>query len=114
MTITILTYLLVAIIGLGTLCAILLKIGTLMATCPINGPAIKISALTIVTGFGAIGLGGIVLIGAIFPLIIETGFNALMVALGLALLCLGLGFTQAMTTLQGIIKTLPKPDPKTS
>ena len=110
MAFLIITYFTGAMICLATLCLILMKIGTLMATCPVNGPAIRISALTVVTGFGAIGTGGVALIGAILPIIAHSGANALLVTLGLALLCLGLGFTQAMTTLQSVVKTLPKPD----
>ena len=92
--------------GLATLAllsAMILKIGALMADCPGGGPAARTAAITVATGFAAIGAGGVLLIGAALPLFAATPVPAAMVALGLAALCLGLGFTQAVATLREVL-----------
>lgn len=98
-----LSYILLAFGALVALCIMLLRIGSLMADCPINGPRLKISAISIATGFAAIGAGGIALIGAgLIAVLPQTQLFGLAAALGLAALCLGLGFTQAVATLRAL------------
>lgn len=103
MTLLILSYALVAFTMLIALCIMLLRIGAMMADCPINGPRMRISAITIATGFAAIGAGGVALIGAgLIVALPQTSLFGLSAALGLAALCLGLGFTQAVATLRAL------------
>lgn len=92
--------------GLGTLavlCLMILRIGAMMGDCPSGGPAARPAAITVATGFAAIGAGGVLLIGAVLPMFAQHHIVALMLALGLAALCLGLGFTQAVTTLRAVL-----------
>lgn len=95
--------------GLVALCYMLMKIGALMATCPINGPQIRISALSITTGFATIGLGGLILLAAALVVLAEFEIAALASALGLGALCLGLGFTQAVATLRAVVWQIQNP-----
>ena len=110
------TYILLYIaLGIGAVIALghmILRIGKLMDTCPQNGPAIRVATVTVATGFAAIGTGGVVLIGAL-PLVLRTApVTGLVLALGLATLSLGLGFTQAVATLQAVVKTAAPPIPE--
>lgn len=93
-------YLSGSLAALTALSFMILKIGALMADCPENGPAARTAAISIATGFAAIGAGGVLLIGAVLPLLPAQPVPAALVALGLAALCLGLGFTQAIATLR--------------
>jgi len=85
---------------LAVLTGMILRIGAMMSECPKNGPAIKTASVTIATGFAAIGAGGIILIVALLAAIPLEPILALLLALGLAALCLGLGFTHAVGTLR--------------
>ncbi len=85
---------------LAVLTGMILRIGAMMADCPKNGPAIKTASVTIATGFAAIGVGGIILIVALLGAFQMEPVLALLLALGLAALCLGLGFTHAVGTLR--------------
>ncbi len=96
---------------LVALCYMLMKIGALMATCPVNGPQIRISALSITTGFATIGLGGLILLAAAILVLAEFEIAALACALGLGALCLGLGFTQAVATLRAVVWQIQNPEP---
>lgn len=92
------------LIGTSALLAVLtlmiLRIGAMMADCPQNGPAIKTASVTIATGFAAIGAGGVTLIVALLGMLQLEPILGLLLALGLAALCLGLGFTHAVGTLR--------------
>ncbi|MEP5154844.1 hypothetical protein [Planktotalea sp.] len=111
MTFLILSYAAIAFAMLVALSVMLLRIGAMMADCPVNGPRIQISAITIATGFAAIGAGGIALIGAGFIVSLpDTSLFGLTAALGLAALCLGLGFTQAVANLRAIGEQLAAPE----
>ena len=85
---------------LAVLTGMILRIGAMMSDCPKNGPAIKTASVTISTGFAAIGAGGIILIVALLGLLQLEPILGLLLALGLAALCLGLGFTHAVGTLR--------------
>jgi hypothetical protein len=52
----------------------------------------------------------VLLIGAILPVMREDAMLALVAAIGLAVLCLGLGFTQAITTLRAVLKGADAPE----
>ena len=94
------------ILGAGALIALafmIVKIGGLLADCPDNGPATRAAAITIATGYVAIGAGGLILIGAVLPLLQDEALAAFFFALGLMAFCLGLGFTHAVGTLRAVI-----------
>ncbi len=90
--------------ALIALAIMIFRIGAALTDCPITGRAARAGALTIVSGFAAIGSGGIILIAA-FAMVLVPGLTlaGLMGALGLSLLCLGLGFTQAVASLRDVI-----------
>ncbi|MBY5986528.1 hypothetical protein [Roseovarius atlanticus] len=99
-----LTYLL-SFIGLSLLALIALTrmivlIGSMQRECPETGTAARLVAVTVATGFCAIGAGGVFLIAAAFPLLAQVPMMAFFVGLGLAVLCLGLGFSHAVNTLR--------------
>ena len=98
-----LTYLFAAMIAVALLSFMILKIGALMSDCPQNGPAARTAAITISTGFAAIGTGGVLLIGAVLPLLADMPELAIALGLGFVSLCLGLGFTQAIATLRAVL-----------
>ncbi len=102
MLILVLTYTVLAFGGLFALALVILRIGTLMGDCPVSAARARTAALTITTGFVAIGAGGAILIGAGIPFLAAAPLSAVMLALGCATLCLGLGFTHAVATLRAV------------
>ena len=90
--------------ALTALAAMILRIGIMLAECPDSGPSVRAAAVTIATGFAAIGAGGVVLIGAVLPLLADAPLVGFLAALGFAALCLGLGFTQAVGTLRAVMQ----------
>jgi hypothetical protein len=107
MLVSTLTYITLALAAVVALTLMILRIGALMTDCPGKGPAARTAAITIATGFASIGTGGVLLIGSVLPLFERDAVFAVPVALGLAALCLGLGFTQAIATLRDVLA--PKP-----
>jgi hypothetical protein len=103
MTFLALSYIALAFGGLAALCKMILRIGAMIGTCPDNGAAARAAAVTIATGFAAIGAGGVILIGALLPLNMGEPIVAFLAAAGLASLCLGLGFTHAIGTLRAVL-----------
>lgn len=99
-------------LGFGALAALatmILRIGALLGDCPQNKRTAHAASVTIATGFAAIGAGGVILIGAVLPLMAELPLADFLGALGFAALCLGLGFTQAVGTLRAfMIDAQPK------
>lgn len=96
-----------AVISLSALVALgcmILKIGNLLGDCPESRAASKSATVTIATGYCAIGAGGVLLIASVLPMLQEDAVFALSAALGLAVLCLGLGFTQAVVQLRAVLK----------
>ncbi len=68
MLLAILSY---SILSLGTLAVLafmILKIGRLIGDCPRSGAAARSAAVTIATGYSAIGAGGVLIIAAALPL----------------------------------------------
>lgn len=97
------TYLGVSLSILFLLSLMILRIGTLLGDCPQSGRAARAGAVTVATGFAAIGAGGIILIGSGLGIARSDPMNVLFACLGIATLCLGLGFTHAVTTLRAIV-----------
>ena len=74
-----------------------------MGECPQSRATARAGAVTIATGFSAIGVGGVILIGAALALLAQAPMAGFLVALGFAALCLGLGFTHAISTLRAVM-----------
>lgn len=89
--------------GLAALAVMILRIGTLLGECPQSRATARAGAVTIATGFSAIGAGGVILIGAALPLLAQAPMAGFLLALGFAALCLGLGFTHAISTLRAVM-----------
>lgn len=89
--------------GLAALAVMILRIGALLGECPQSRATARAGAVTIATGFSAIGAGGVILIGAALPLLAQAPMAGFLVALGFAALCLGLGFTHAISTLRAVM-----------
>jgi hypothetical protein len=95
-------------IGLGlvmvtAMALMILKIGKLLGDCPASGRAARAAAVTIATGYGMIGFGGVALVGSTIPLM-DMGVIGVLPALGFAALCLGLGFGHAVATLRAVVR----------
>lgn len=103
MHIMITTYLLIAFAALAALTLIILKIGQFMSDCPDGNPAARTAALSIATGFAAIGAGIVALIAAGVVMADAAPLVAALAGAGLAVFFLGLGFTQAVTTLRDVL-----------
>ena len=61
-------------VGLGlvmvaAMALMILKIGKLLGDCPVSGSAARVGSVTIATGYAMVGLGGVVLIGAVIPML---------------------------------------------
>ncbi|SMX45825.1 hypothetical protein [Actibacterium lipolyticum] len=91
---------LLVLIGLATM---IMKIGAALGDCPNTGRAAKAGAISITSGYLAIGFGGCVLIAAIMPALKNLPDAGLFVALGVACIALGMGFSSAATTLREIV-----------
>ena len=98
-----LLYIALGFAGLVALATMILRIGTLLGDCPQSRATARAGAVTIATGFCAIGAGGVILIGAALQLFENAPFASFLGALGFAALCLGLGFTQAVGTLRALM-----------
>ncbi|MEL6960151.1 MAG: hypothetical protein AAGL89_14490 [Pseudomonadota bacterium] len=94
-----------AVLSFSTLLALgwmVLRIGGLMGDCPAARDRAKAASVTIATGYIAIGAGGVVLGGA--GVVFLGGQLAVALAmLGLVVLCLGLGFSNAISTLRAVL-----------
>lgn len=106
------TYLVLSLFGVGALSAMILRIGHILGGCPQQGTAYRAAGVAIATGYAAIGTGGVLLIAAGIAMAPVPYVQALPVALGLAAMCLGLGFSNAIATLRGVVnpsKAAPEP-----
>ncbi|WP_299025025.1 hypothetical protein [uncultured Sulfitobacter sp.] len=104
-------------LGFGALTALaimILRIGALLGDCPQSRATARAAAVTIATGFAAIGAGGVILVGAMLPLLANAPLAGFLAALGFAALCLGLGFTQAVGTLRALMMDSAKAKPATA
>lgn len=102
-----LAYLAIALFALLGLTFMIIVISRALADCPEKGPRAKAVGITVATGFLAIGGGAVLLIAAFATLYPDDSVNVF--SMGLACLVLGLGFTQAVTTLRAALAELPKP-----
>ncbi len=98
-----LVYFNLALGAVAALAVMILRIAALAEHCDGNGARAHAAGITIATGFAAIGAGGVILIGAGLFALPDTPYAALMLALGFAALCLGLGFTHAVGTLRAVL-----------
>jgi hypothetical protein len=96
-----LTYFAVALLALVGLAAMILAIARTLADCPEKGRRARAAGITIATGFTAIGGGAVLLIASLATLDDDLGLQVF--AMGLACVILGLGFTQAVTTLRAVV-----------
>lgn len=98
------TYFIISFCVLAGLSAMIFMIGKALADCPATGRAARAGALTIVSAFVAIGAGGILLVaGGAITVLPFLSLQGLMLALGTAVLCLGLGFTNAVAALRDVV-----------
>ena len=95
--------------GLAALALVLVIIGRAAAACPQIGASAKVGTLVITTGFIALGVGAIALIGASLPMLAEGRASGLYLALGFLSLALGLGFSTAAIRLRDILNAAPRP-----
>ncbi|MEO0938983.1 MAG: hypothetical protein AAFY38_12590 [Pseudomonadota bacterium] len=100
-------YLPLSLSVLALLCLMILRIGHMIGACPASRRRADAAAVTIATGFAAIGAGGIMLIGALILLLGQLPAVGVMAALGFAALCLGLGFAHAVGTLRAVVIDAP-------
>ena len=106
-------YIALALGAVVALTQMILRIGAMVGDCPVTQARARAVSVTIATGFAAIGAGGVIMIGAVLPVLGDAPFAALMLALGFAALCLGLGFTHAMGTLRAaLLQPQPLPEPQ--
>ncbi|MEO0402428.1 MAG: hypothetical protein AAF214_08625 [Pseudomonadota bacterium] len=98
-----LIYFNLALGAVAALTAMILRIGALADACPTNQGRAHVVAMSVATSFAAIGAGGVILIGAVLPILPDAPLVALMLALGFAALCLGLGFTHAIGSLRAAL-----------
>ncbi|QUJ75602.1 hypothetical protein KDD17_11620 [Sulfitobacter albidus] len=104
MTLFALLYIVLTLGGVAALAAMILRIGTMLGDCPQSRATARAAAVTIATGFAAIGTGGVILIGAGLPLLANVPFAGFLGITGLAALCLGLGFTHAVHVLRALMQ----------
>ena len=114
MTALYIIYFAAALSVLVALAAMILRIGTVLGTCPDKGAAARAGAISIATGFTAIGAGAVTLIAALLP-IFGLDLIALYLCLGGATLALGLGFSNAVATLRAVmVDVAPANHPETA
>lgn len=106
-----LSYFALALTIVFALAAMILKIGQMLGDCPQTGAAARAAAVTITTGFVAIGIGMVLLIFTAIMLMDGDALLSFLTALGLAAMALGLGFTHAVSTLRAVVsRTQPSQD----
>ena len=100
-----LALLIYALCAFGTLAVLgwmILKIGSLLGDCPLSRARAKAASVTIATGYLAIGAGGVVLGGAA-AVYLSSEMVMVIGVLGFVMLCLGLGFSNAIATLRAVV-----------
>jgi hypothetical protein len=114
MTLAILGYFTITLSTLVALARMILQVARTSGDCPTNGATARAAALAVTTGFAAIGMGGVILIAAIIPTVVQGGTPAstaviTLLTMGMACLSLGLGFSHAVRTLQAVLQIRPAP-----
>ena len=110
MAMTLITYFSISFAALFLLALMITHIGKVLGECPDAVPGFRAAVATICTAFVAIGTGGVFLAAVVVALLANEAIFALFVGLGVASLCLGLGFTQAIANLRAVVK-LPIAEP---
>jgi hypothetical protein len=77
--------------------------GSALSKCPRTGDTAKVGSLVVLTGYVVVGLGGISLAAAALPYLHKQPETALLIAFGVIIIALGVGFSQAAHTLQKIV-----------
>jgi len=98
-----LVYFNLALGAVAALAVMILRIAALAEHCEAGPERAHAAGITIATAFAAIGAGGVILIGAGLFALPSAPYAALMLALGFAALCLGLGFTHAIGNLRAVL-----------
>ncbi|MFK7941422.1 MAG: hypothetical protein AB8B85_00670 [Paracoccaceae bacterium] len=101
-------FLAIGFIGLGALATVLAIIGKAAGACPEIGAAARVGTWVVTTGFCAIGVGVIALVGAALSALMEGRGDGLYLAVGCVAIALGVGFTYAAGTLRGILQAAPR------
>lgn len=96
-------YLTIGLILVASMARMILRIGHAMGNCPVSKRAAKTAATTIAAGYSMIGFGGVALIGSLIPSF-DIQLWAILPALGMAAICLGLGFTHAANILRAVVR----------
>lgn len=96
------SYLVVETMVVVALAVMILRIGHMLADCPVRGPMVRAASVTIATGFVAIGLGMVVLLGVAAVAVGLDSPMPLIGAIGFGTLCLGLGFSNAIAVLRNV------------
>lgn len=110
MAMTLITYFSISFGALFLLAIMITRIGKVLGDCPDAVPGFRAAIATICTAFVTIGTGGVFLAAIVVALMANEAILALFVGLGVASLCLGLGFTQAIANLRAVVK-LPQAAP---
>ncbi|GMG83070.1 hypothetical protein LNKW23_22830 [Paralimibaculum aggregatum] len=103
-----LIYFTVSLSGLAALAAVLVVIGRMAGDCPQTAGAARLATWVVVTGFIALGIGAVALIGAALPVLSEGRAAGLYLAIGLLAIALGFGFYNAATMLRDILAAAPR------
>ena len=110
-SIALITYIALSFGTLGILGWMILRIGALLGDCPASNARAKAASVTIATGYLAIGAGGVVLGGAA-AVFVAPNVAGIVAILGAIVLCLGLGFSNAIATLRAVIAPAPSANPE--
>lgn len=95
-------YLSASTVALVALSYMIHRIAAALGDCPQTGAVARAAGVTLTTGFAAIGAGAVLLISV---LAVSSPYpQTTLFAIGLACVVLGLGFTQAITTLRAAVR----------
>lgn len=93
------TYFGIALLVLCLLALAILRIGEML---PGAAPCTRVAAMTIATGFAAIGLGAIIAVAAAIAMS-DVSLVIFLAATGGITVALGLGFSNAVTTMRAVL-----------
>lgn len=105
-------YFAISFAALVMLCHVIWKLGGAIGDCPQAERAARVAAMTILTGFAMIGGALLTFIAAGLLFALNNGYATLFLAVGAALMVLGLGFTQAAAMLREVVYKAMNPAPK--
>ncbi|MFV2053835.1 hypothetical protein [Aliiroseovarius sp. YM-037] len=105
-------YFAISFAALAMLCHVIWKLGSAIGDCPQAERAAKVAAMTILTGFAMIASALVTFIAAGLLFAMDNSYSVLFLAIGGAMMVLGLGFTQAAAMLREVVYKAINPDPK--